>query len=103
MSSGQATAKAKDTLNAVKELLEKAEESAHKAMNKAAPAVQKSLDASLEAASKGFNATMKTIGTRTEKEQLELLRAYKKFLDGQAAFVDSRITAIEQRAGSRTV
>jgi small-conductance mechanosensitive channel len=103
MSSEQLTERAKDTLKAVREKLEKAEEAAHKGLVKAAPAVQKSLDASLDAASKGFNATMKTIGSATEREQLPLLRAYSRFLTGQAEYVQSRIRVLEERAASKKV
>ena len=91
MSTEQVTAKAKETWNAVKELLEKAEVTVQKELSKAAPAVQKSLESSIEAAVKGFISTMNTIDTRTAKERMELLRAYKRFLSGQVGYVDSRI------------
>lgn len=95
MSSEQVTEKAKQTLKAMVELLEKAEESTHKALEKAAPTVQKSIDTSVEAAAKGFTATMQTIDGATTDDQLKLLRAYRKFLGGQADYVDSRIRDLE--------
>jgi hypothetical protein len=85
-------------LKSVKELLEKAEESTHKALDKAAPAMQKSIDVSIEAAANGFTATMKSIDGATSGDQVKLLRAYRKFLSGQADFVDSRIRALEGKA-----
>ncbi len=97
MSSGDAGEGAKSTLKTVRELLEKAEEAARVALNKAAPAVQKSVGTSMDAASKGFAATMKSIDGATTKEQLEVLKAYRKVLGGQVDFVDSRIKALEAK------
>ncbi len=97
MSSGGASAGEKSTLQTVRELLEKAEDSARKALDKATPAVQKSVVTSMDTAAKGFNATMKSIDGATKKEQLELLRAYRKVLGGQVDFVDSRIRALESK------
>ena len=97
MSTVQASERAKQTLKSVKELLEKAEDSAQKAFNKAAPAVEKSVGASIDAASKGFTATMKSIDGATTREQMDLLRAYRKVLGGQLDFVDSRIRTLESK------
>ena len=55
MSAEQAPGKARQTLKAVRELLEKAEDSTHKALETAAPAVQRSIDSSLVAAAAGFD------------------------------------------------
>ncbi len=101
MSSEQVATKAKETWRAVKDILEKAEDTVHKELSKAAPAVQKSLDASLEGAAKGFGATMKKIDARTEREQLELLKAYKRFLSGQVDFVEAKLKSLENRADSK--
>jgi len=97
MSSEQVAEKAKQTLKTLKELLEKAEESTHKALEKAAPAVQKSIDTSVEATAKGFSATMQTIDGATMEDQLKLLKAYRKFLGGQADYVDGRIRTLEEK------
>ena len=98
MSSEQVTERAKQTLKTVKEFLEKAEESTHKALERAAPTVQKSIDTSVDAAAKGFTSTMQTIDGATTDDQLKLLRAYRKFLGSQADYVDSRIRALEEKA-----
>ena len=98
MSSDQVAQKAKETLKAVRELLEKAEETTNKALEKAAPALQKSIDASLETAAKGFTATMKSIESTTSADQVKLLKAYRRFLAGQVEFVDARIKATEEKA-----
>lgn len=101
MSSEQVTAKAKQTLKTVRELLEKAEESTHKALEKAAPAVRKSVDTSMEATAKGFATTMKAIEGATGREQVELLKVYRRFLGGQVEFVESRIKSLEEKAQSK--
>ncbi len=82
MNSQQAATKAKDAWKSVKEMLEEAEQTVHKELQKAVPVVQKSLDGSLVATSKAFASTMNKIETKTESEQLGLLRAYKMFLSG---------------------
>ncbi len=101
MSTAQVTEKAKQTLKSMRELLEKAEESTNKALEKAAPTVQKSIDSSLEAAAKGFNATLKSIDGATLEDQVKLLQVYRKFLGGQADFVDGRIRTLEEKAKSK--
>jgi len=102
MSDSEPTDTARQALKSIKELLEKAEESTHRVLEKAAPAVQKSLDVSMEAAASGFNATMKSIDGATAREQLEVLRAYRKFLDGQGELVASRIRALESKSQTRS-
>jgi hypothetical protein len=101
MSAEEVAEKAKQTLKSLKDLLEKAEESTHKALEKAAPTVQRSIDTSVEAAAKGFAATMQTIDGATTDDQLKLLRAYRKFLGGQADYVDGRIRILEEKLPKR--
>jgi len=101
MSSEDLSEKAKQTLKSVKELLEKAEESTQKALEKAAPKLQKSVDSSMDAAAKGFSATMKAIDGATAREQLELLRGYRRFINGQGELVDSRIRVLENKEKSK--
>jgi len=102
LNSEPATEKAKQTFKIVKELLEKAEDSTHRAFEKAAPALQRSIDKSMEAGTKGFNATMKSIDGATKGDQVKLLRAYRKFLSGQVDYVDSRIKALEEKSQQPT-
>ena len=97
MSAEPVSDRARQTLKFVRELLQKAEDSTHKALEKAAPAVQKSIDTSLEAAGKGFNATMQTIDGATVGDQLKLLKVYRKFLGGQADYVEKRIRDLEAK------
>ena len=97
MSTEQVSERARQPRKTMKELLEKAEESTHRALEKAAPAVQKSIDSSVEAAAKGFTATMQTIDGATMEDQLKLLKAYRKLLGAQSDYVDGRVRAIEEK------
>jgi hypothetical protein len=101
MSAGNPSPKSKGAWEAVKQGLEKAETAAQKAFNRAAPAVQKTLDTSLDATAKGFNATLRTIDSRTEREQMDLLQVYRKFLAAQVGYLDSRIKSLEERGASK--
>ena len=101
MSRDKVAEKGKDALRAVRDLLEKAEETTHKALVRAAPAVQRSVDASMQAAGKGFTATMKSIDGATAKEQLELLKMYNNFLSGQLEYIQSRIMVLQEKTQPR--
>jgi hypothetical protein len=101
MNSDQATGKVKPAWKAVKELLEKAQRGVQRELTKAAPKVQKTLDTSLETGSKLFASTMKTIDVHTEKEQLELLRGYRRFLEAQVKYLDAKLKPLEDKVSSR--
>ena len=98
MSTGQAT---RDTWDTLKELLDRTEAQVRKEVNQAAPVVRRSVGASIEAATRGFDSTMKKISHHTETEQLELLKAYHRFLSGQIDFVDSRLKELEHHSQTR--
>jgi len=95
MCSDQVADMAKQTLKTVKEILEKAEDTTQRALERAAPKLQKSVDASMEAPAKGFTVTMKSIEEATMADQVKLLRAYRRFLAGQADFVEAKIKVLE--------
>lgn len=82
-------------------MLEKAELTVHMELKKAAPSVQKSLDNSLEAVAKAFDSTIRTIDSKTETEQIGLLKAYRKFLTEQAEFVEVKLKRLEERTAAR--
>jgi len=101
MSTSQAAEKAKDAWESFKELLAKTDAEVRKEINQATPVVQRSVGASIETATKTFDSTMKSISKRTEKEQLELLKAYRKFLSSQSDFVDSRLKNLDERVRNK--
>jgi len=96
MSSDEVKAKAKETLRSVKELVKAVETSVHKELGKNAPKVVNTLDRSFERASTGLAETLRTIDKRTGREQLELLKAYKSFLQRQTDMIQARIAALER-------
>jgi hypothetical protein len=93
---------ANQALKAVRELLEKAEDSAHKGLSRATPAVQKSLDASMEAATGALNKALGAVDGATAEDQVRLLKAYRKLLASQLEFVDSRVGALQKSPGQES-
>ena len=83
------------TLRSVVEAMERAVVTTQKSIGKATPAIQKSLDHSVEAAGTAFARAMKTIDGATSGDQAKLFRAYRKLLEVQLDYVDSRIRALE--------
>ena len=61
------------------------------------------LRAPIEAATRAFDGTMKSISNSTEKEQLELLKTYRKFLTGQMGLVESRLKELDLRVQGHVV
>jgi len=95
MSSEEVKAKAKETLRSVKELLKTVTESADAELKKNAPRVANTLDRSFETASKSLTDTLGVIDRKTGKEQLELLKAYKSFIQKQSEILQGRISDLE--------
>jgi len=95
MSSEEVKAKAKETLRSVRELLKTVTESVDAELKKNAPRVANSLDRSFETASKSLTDTLGVIDRKTGKEQLELLKAYRSFIQKQADIVQGRISDLE--------
>ena len=103
MSSKEVKAKAKETLKSVRELLEAVTESVDAELRKNAPRVADTLDRSFETASKSLTDTLGVIDRKTGKEQLELLKAYRSFIQKQAEIVQGRISDLEkERSGTAT-
>lgn len=96
MSSAQVREKAKQTLESVRELIIAVKEAMHEELRKKAPNVINALDKQIDKAAKGFSNTLKIIDKKTSKEQLELLKAYRSFLQKQIEMIDSRISSLER-------
>ncbi|MDG7011824.1 MAG: hypothetical protein JRN11_07575 [Nitrososphaerota archaeon] len=84
-------------LRSVVEAMERAVVTTQKSIGKATPVIQKSLDRSLEAAGTAFARTMETIDGATAGDQAKFFRAYRKLLEGQLDYVDSRIRALDEK------
>jgi hypothetical protein len=94
MSSEEVEAKAKETLRSVRELLKAVTESVDAELGKNAPRVANTLDRSFETASKSLTDTLRVIDRQTGKEQLELLKACRSFIQKQAEIVQGRISGL---------
>ncbi len=94
MSTEEVKTKAKETVESVAELLKAVKKVVHSELSKEAPKVVNTLDSSFDKASKGLTDTLKTIDRRTAREQLELLRGYKSFLQKQTELIDKKIASI---------
>lgn len=93
MSREEVRAKARQTAKSAGELLDAVKKAAKTSLQKTAPKVSDALDASFDKASKGLADTLKTIEKTTSKEQVELLKAYKSFLQKQTEIVDKRLSS----------
>lgn len=87
--------RAKETLKNVKVMLFNAEKAVHQQLEKTTPAVVNTLDSSFEKASQSLSETLGVIDRRTRREQVELLKGYRSFLQNQLQLLDSRLKAIE--------
>lgn len=97
MSTEEVRAKAKQTAKSVGELLDAVKKAAHARLSKEAPRVVNALDSSFDKASKGLADTLKTIDKRTSKEQAELLKAYKSFLQKQAEIIEKKMASMKEQ------
>jgi hypothetical protein len=100
LNANKVTEATKDTWETLRELQEKTETELRKEISKAAPGVQRFMGVSIEAGTKEFDATMKAVSDHTEEEQIDLLRAYRRFLSGQLRFVDFRLSELDKRTKS---
>ena len=96
MSSDEVKAKAEETIKSAKELLKAVKESAHAELRKSAPKVAGTLDRSFERTAKGLADTLGVIDKKTGKEQLELLKVYRSFMQKQTEMVQARIADLEK-------
>jgi hypothetical protein len=97
MSADEVRAKAKQTAKSVGELLDAVERAAHARLSKEAPKVVNTLDGSFEKATKGLTDTLRTIDERTAKEQAELLKAYRAFLQKQAEIIEKKMASMKNK------
>ena len=97
MSSEEIKAKAKETAKNVGELLESVKKAVHARLSKEAPKVVNTLDSSFDKASKSLADSLAAIDKRTTKEQSELLKAYKSFLQKQTEIIDRKMASTKKK------
>lgn len=94
MSAEDVKAKARQTVKSVSELLDSVQKAVNDRLSKEAPKVVNSLDKSFNDASKALTDTLKTVDQKSRKEQAELLKAYRSFLQKQTEIVEKRMASM---------
>lgn len=88
----------KSSLDVAKDLLKKAEVTVQAKLAKTTPAVVRTVDRSMDTASKALSDTLKAISARSAKEQAELLKHYRWFLQKQIDLIDARTQTLRKKA-----
>jgi hypothetical protein len=89
--------KANDALESGKALVRSITKSANEELAKRAPGLANSLDRPLEDAAVTFTQILKNIDKKSRDERLELLRAYRTFIETQRVYVEGKIRSLESR------
>ena len=100
MSKEEVKAKARETVKSAGELMDAVKKAAHAQLSNSAPKVMNALDSSFDKASKTLTDTLDTIGKRSSKEQVELLKAYRSFLRKQGEIIDKRMASMKEKTQS---
>ena len=100
MSAQEVKLRLKETVRSVRELLIALKKVTQEQLTRTAPKVAHTLDKSFDRTSQGLSDTLKLISKKTRKEQLELLKAYRSFLQKQTELVESRIKTLEEKQPS---
>ncbi len=82
------------SIKSAEEFIESAKKSLQAELSKTAPQIQHDLDKSLEEAGRALSNALSLIDKKTSHEQMDLLNAYKSFLQKQIVFVDDRLRSI---------
>jgi hypothetical protein len=86
----------RDGIKSAEEFIESTKKSLQAEFSKKAPGVEHELDRPVEQAGQALSNALKSVGKNASNEQLELLKGYRKFLQGQIAFVDEKIKAMKK-------
>jgi len=94
------TEKVRDSMTSsiknVEDFIRSTKESLQLELSKTAPNIQHDLDGSLQEAGRALSNALSSIENKTNREQVDLLDAYKSFLQKQIAFVDDRLKTIRR-------
>ena len=83
-----------DSIKSAEDFVESTKKSLQSELSKTTPKIQHALDQSVDEAGKALTNALKATDKKTSHEQLELLKSYRGFLQGQVAYVDKRIKDI---------
>lgn len=96
MSAGERVRKSiDDSIKSTEEFIESMKKSLQSELSKTTPKIQHALDQSVDEAGKALSNALKATDKKASHEQIELLKSYRSFLQGQVAFVDKRIKAMK--------
>jgi F0F1-type ATP synthase membrane subunit b/b' len=84
-----------DSIKSAEEFIENTKRSLQRELSKTTPKIEHALDRPVDDAGQALSNALKTIDKKTSHEQMELLKGYRSFLQGQAAFVDKRIKSMK--------
>lgn len=85
-----------ETVESVKNLVESVTKATRAEIHKTAPNLSTTLDKSFQEAARGLSDVLSTIEKGTNKQQKELLKSYKSFLQKQAELIDGRLKKLEK-------
>jgi hypothetical protein len=84
-----------DSIKAAEDFIESTKKSLQSELSKTTPKIQHALDQSVDEAGEALSNALKATDKKASHEQIELLKSYKTFLQGQVAYVEKRMKAIE--------
>ncbi len=84
-----------ETIKSTEEFIESTKRSLQRELSKTTPKIEHALDRSVDDAGQALSNALSAIDKKAGHEQIELLKGYRSFLQGQVAFVDKRIKAMK--------
>jgi hypothetical protein len=84
-----------DSLKSAEDYIESTKRSLQAELSKTTPKIQHALDQSVDQAGKALSNALAATDKKASHEQIELLKSYRNFLQGQVAFVDKRIKTMQ--------
>lgn len=84
-----------DSIKSAEDFVESTKKSLQSELSKNTPKIQHALDQSVDEAGKALTNALKATDKKASHEQLELLKSYRGFLQGQVAYVDKRIKDLQ--------
>jgi hypothetical protein len=84
-----------DSIKSAEDFIESTKKSLQSELSKNTPKIQHALDQSVDEAGKALTNALKATDKKASHEQLELLKSYRGFLQGQVAYVDKRIKDLQ--------
>ena len=97
MSREEVKAKAKETVRSARELMDAVKKAINAQLSTSAPKVANALDGSFDRAARTLTDALGTIDQKTAREQVELLKAYRSFLEKQGEIVDRRMASVRRK------